>query len=164
MIADAPISIKVPDGSPPPLRLVSLHDHRREAATLFYELAHDESAKMFRPHPLTAEHAYSMSWSRDVYVLAIDSNVEALAYGMLRGWDEGFEIPSLGIALCRAARGTGISKLLMQHLHVCARLRGARQIRLSVYPENTAAIRLYQSLGYEFYDEGPDRRVGLCSI
>ena len=153
MIHSIPISVEGPDGAPPPLRIVSLHDYRGAAGALFYEVAHDESCAMFRPHPLTMAHAHAMSWTTDVYALALNVSGEAFAYGILRGWDEGYEIPSLGIAVCRAARGTGVARLMMQYLHVCARLRGAKSVRLRVPPDNTVAIGLYRSMGYQFSAE-----------
>lgn len=166
MISDlVAITVTGPTGPPPPVRIVSLHDYRREAADLFYEVAHDPSSAMFRPHALTEQYAYAMSWERDVYVLAIDASQTAFAYGMLRGWDEGYEIPSLGIVVCRAARGTGIARLMMQHLHVCARLRGATTVRLRVHPDNNVAIGLYRSMGYQFSDEiEEDQYVGQLDL
>jgi len=165
ILPDVQISVKGPHGSPPPVRIVSLHDYRREAAELFYEISHDHSATMFRPHSLDRQHAYEMSWDSDVYVLAIDITDRAFAYGILRGWDEGYDIPSLGIAVCRAARGTGIARLMMQHLHVCARLRGATAVRLRVHPDNEVAIGLYRSMGYQFRPDPEDgQHVALLDL
>jgi ribosomal protein S18 acetylase RimI-like enzyme len=41
-----------------------------------------------------------------------------VGYGMLRGWDEGYSVPSLGILVRAEACGQGIGKLLMEHLHL----------------------------------------------
>jgi acetyltransferase-like isoleucine patch superfamily enzyme len=35
---------------------------------------------------------------------------------MLRGWDEGCEVPSLGIAVRTSAQGRGLGRLMMAHL------------------------------------------------
>jgi ribosomal protein S18 acetylase RimI-like enzyme len=77
---------------------------------------------------------------------------------MLRGWDEGYEVPSLGIAVLASARGTGLGRTFMQFLHSAARLQGAPRVRLKVYPENAAAWRLYESLGYCF-EPGADHQL-----
>ena len=37
---------------------------------------------------------------------------------------------------------------MMNHLHAEARRRGADRVRLRVHPDNVAARRLYESLGY----------------
>jgi hypothetical protein len=68
----------------------------------------------------------------------------------LRGWDEGYLEPSLGIAIDPQWQGKGIGKILMNHLHEEAQKRGASSIRLKVYHKNTKAIQLYESLGYNF--------------
>jgi ribosomal protein S18 acetylase RimI-like enzyme len=69
---------------------------------------------------------------------------------MLRGWDEGFEIPSLGIAILPDARGTGLGTALMHYLHAEATRRGVPKVRLTVHEDNARAVALYRSLGYEF--------------
>lgn len=85
----------------------------------------------------------------DLYFgLRIDARV--VGYGILRGWDEGYSTPSLGIYLLPELRGTGAARLLMQHLHVASQLSGASNIRLKVYPENVPALGLYRAMGYSF--------------
>lgn len=71
---------------------------------------------------------------------------------MLRGWDEGFDIPSLGIIVDPKARGYGLGKLLMIYMHYLAKSRHASAIRLKVYPQNLRAIAIYRELGYKFDD------------
>lgn len=119
----------------------------------------------FHPHPLTDEEARRRCYyvGRDLYyVLAAGKQI--LGYGMLRGWDEGYERPSLGIVVHPAMRGQGLGRTLMSFLHAAARLRGARQIRLKVFPDNASAVRLYRSLGYEFSDEEAGQLVGVLSL
>ena len=88
------------------------------------------------------------------------------AYGMLRGWDEGFSVPSLGIYVAQELRGSGAARLMMEHLHVTARLSGAKRIRLKVYPDNLPAYKLYVSLGYQFPDPpgDEDQLVGILEV
>jgi len=71
-----------------------------------------------------------------------------IAYGMLRGWSEGYAIPSLGIAVLPECRRRGVARQLMHHLHEVAADRGAASVRLTVYRENRAASLLYESFGY----------------
>lgn len=70
------------------------------------------------------------------------------AYGFLRGWDDGYDVPSLGIAVATDAQGQGHGRAMMLALHEAARERGAQSIRLRVHPDNTRARQLYESLGY----------------
>jgi len=107
--------------------------------------------KHFHPHPLdratAAQHCcYS---GHDLYCVAILEG-RVVAYGMLRGWDAGFAIPSLGIAVRSEHRGTGLARLLMCFLHYEAARRGATRVRLRVNADNARALALYRSLGYEF--------------
>ena len=83
----------------------------------------------------------------DVHLIGrVDGQV--VAFGMLRGWHEGYETPSLGIAVRVDAEGRGYGRAMMRELERAARARGAKQIRLRVHPKNARARRLYESCGY----------------
>lgn len=71
---------------------------------------------------------------------------DIVAFGMLRGWAAGFDIPSLGIAVHPEGQGHG--RAMMAALERLARDRGSHRIRLRVHPENHRAMRLYKSRGY----------------
>ena len=119
----------------------------------------------FHPHPFTAEEAERRTHYEGAdlyYALIIDD--EIAAYGMLRGWDEGYEVPSLGIAVDPRAQGKGYGRLMMTFLHSAARVRGARQIRLKVYPDNTRAVALYRSLGYKFESGEASQLIGIADL
>jgi GNAT superfamily N-acetyltransferase len=120
-------------------------------ARFFAHLRETGEDTRFHPHPFTPEAARERCAYRgaDLYCVAIVGDA-VLGYGMLRGWDEGYAVPSLGIAIHADARGIGLGRALMLYLHAEARRRGAERIRLKVYPDNEAALTLYRSLGYEF--------------
>lgn len=126
-------------------------DNEAALLRLLQALESEGEAKHFHPHPFTEDAVREIARhsGKDEYLLAFRSG-EPVAYGMLRGWDEGFEIPSLGIACHPAHRGRGIGRHLTQELHRRARKAGADQIRLKVYPDNARAIALYRDLGYRF--------------
>ncbi len=119
----------------------------------------------FHPHPLTAEHAADLCGreTRDIYVAGVEGET-VVAYGLLRGWDEGYEIPSLGIAIHPAKRGHGVARTMMLALHEAAAAHGATTVRLTVSRRNTAAIRLYESLGYVLDDLNDDELVGVLHL
>jgi ribosomal protein S18 acetylase RimI-like enzyme len=71
-------------------------------------------------------------------------------YGMLRGWDEGYAIPSFGVAVGIRFRGTGIGRGLLRYAISRARRRGAASMILKVHPENANAKHLYESEGFTF--------------
>jgi GNAT superfamily N-acetyltransferase len=86
---------------------------------------------------------------QDLYAVMACDDVP-IGYGMLRGWDDGYLVPSLGMYILPEYRGRGMSQALMIFLHAAARLRNASRVRLKVYPQNERARRLYESMGYSF--------------
>ena len=142
-------------------------DPEREAmfAVFLKELREHGDEAFFSPHPFTDEWAKKLAHyeGKDYYCVAVvDKRV--VGYGMLRGWDEGYSRPSLGIAVHPDERGKGLSKQLMSHLHEVARKRGAKQMRLRVKVDNLVAVGLYRKLGYELKPEQPTFLEGLLNL
>lgn len=123
----------------------------RPLTELFEALRKAGEERWFHPHPLTVREAERLCRyaGRDVYSALVEDGC-VVAYGMLRGWDDGYEIPSLGLAVHPGERRRGLGRALMGHLHEEARRRGAARVRLTVEPGNESARRLYDELGYEF--------------
>ncbi|MGY3581606.1 ribosomal-protein-alanine N-acetyltransferase [Bradyrhizobium sp. USDA 4341] len=140
--------------------------HTLLLADLFAVIAADPLSRRFHPHPFTpAEAARICSYRGKDRYLVLRADDRFLGYGMLRGWDAGFSVPSLGIYVVPELRTTGAARLLMEHLHLTARLSGAKQVRLKVYPDNIAAHRLYLALGYCFSDlHDTDQLVGILEL
>lgn len=133
---------------------------------LFGRISSDPAAASFHPHPFTPEEAYRRATytGRDIYAV-MSFEGQAIGYGMLRGWDEGYAVPSLGIYVVTDYRGSGAARLLMDYLHLTAKLKGAQAVRLKVYPDNERAFRLYKSLGYQFQDHAEKGQlVGLRAL
>jgi ribosomal-protein-alanine N-acetyltransferase len=121
----------------------------------FFELLKARGIEQtFHPHSLTADAARERAnyCGNDLYVVLCGAD-GVLGYGMLRGWDEGHVIPSLGIAIHPDAQDQGLGHLLMDFLRAAAKRRGANKIRLRVAPDNKRAVSLYRSLGYEMAPE-----------
>jgi ribosomal protein S18 acetylase RimI-like enzyme len=112
------------------------------------------NADFFQPHPFTDEAVERIlnNTRSDLYYVLVEGP-EVVGYGMLRGWDEGYEIPSLGIAIHPRVRGNGLGRVFMHFLGATAKCRGAERVRLRVKSENVRAVRLYESLGYKFRSE-----------
>lgn len=135
-------------------------------AAFFGQIAADPTATGFHPHPFTAAEAARITGhrGRDMYLgLFLDGGAMG-GYGMLRGWDAGYAIPSLGIYLAPQARGRGLSGTMMQALHRAAADLGASRVRLKVYPANAAALGLYRRLGYAFSGEEAGQLVGMLDL
>jgi len=150
----------------PSLKIVRLVPGLREALSdLFAEIEANREITFFHPHPfsnLEAERLCNHTGS-DHYCVILRSG-RVLGYGMLRGWDAGYAIPSLGIYIRREARGKGLGKLLMLHLHTTALVSGAKRIRLKVHFKNEAARRLYEKLGYTFRASEGEHMIGFCEL
>ena len=103
----------------------------------------------FRPHDLGPEGARAVAdhVGRDVYLIGFLARTP-VAYGMLRGWDEGYRIPALGIAVRDGYRDQGLGRQMMHALHRVVRERGGDRVRLRVASGNARARHLYESMGY----------------
>ncbi len=122
--------------------------------------------RRFKPHPFSDEGVKQrVSYSgKDFYCLLVEGR-EVLGYGLLRGWDEGYDVPSLGIAVLPGAQGKGYGRSIMQHLHDEARRRGAKKIRLRVKKDNDPAIGLYEDFGYHLRpDEEEGFLIGFATL
>lgn len=119
----------------------------------------------FHPHPLTRDEARQIAHRAglDVYLVGVERD-RVVTYGMLRGWDEGFAVPSLGVAVHPAHRGRGLGRRMMGELHTIARARGATRVRLTLDVDHSAAKTLYASLGYRFEGSADGRLVGWLSL
>lgn len=134
-------------------------------AAFFSTLRESGATQYFHPHPLTAEEATKRATYRgkDLYYVIL-SGIEVVGYGMLRGWDEGYSIPSIGIAIRADYRGHDMGGLLMGFLHHAARQKGASQVRVRVYPENVASKRMVEKMGYEFSSQSEGQLVGYITL
>lgn len=120
----------------------------------FRDICDSDVVKYFHPHPFDGSAAITIceSGGGDYYCAAFNGK-EICGYGMLRGYAEGYVVPSLGIAIHPEYQGREIGSAVMLHLHGVAVERGASQIRLRVHPDNKAALRLYLKKGYVFTGE-----------
>ena len=154
------VRTKPPVSDLPACRLIKPSD-ACALGRLFERLRRHGVEEFFHPHPLTQEAAAELAayTGKDVYCV-VEIAAELVGYGMLRGWDAGYDVPNLGVAIDPGQQGRGHGRRLMEFLHRLAHQRGAKRIRLSVYPENVRAVALYQSLGYSLnFKREPDGQV-----
>lgn len=134
-------------------------------AQFFEDIIAKKEDDFFHPHPLNLEAAKEIAsfHGQDLYFLQIRIN-QIAGYGMLRGWDEGYSVPSLGIAIHPSFRRQGLAKKFMDFMHDQARGRGAKKVRLTVYANNIYALQLYRNFGYSFSDEKDGQVVGFFEL
>jgi len=134
-------------------------------ADFFRRLVESDTERFFHPHGLDrGEAERRCNYLGEDEYFAVMSRGRVIGYCFLRGWDDGFVAPALGIAIDNEFQGRGIGRCVMNFLHTVARLRGAERIRLKVYPENGKALRLYRSLGYIFEGEEKAQMVGNIEL
>ena len=169
----APASSHAKNSSPvgiadPSLEVVRLTPKWQEGLQEFFQdLKASGDGVFFAPHAADEDSISRVAayHGKDLYYLLVERE-KILGYGMLRGWDEGYQIPSLGLAIHPSARGQGLGKILMDILHLLALRRGADKVRLRVRANNERALHLYKSLGYVLneYTQQTGFLVGLKNI
>lgn len=143
--ASVPAPVRDP-GAPAELQISAI---TAADATTLADLLVNIDGTYFQPHPMTAPEAERIAKlrGRDTYLIGRANGV-GVAYGMLRGLDEGFAIPSLGLGIRRDWEHRGYGRAMMTALHDAARKTGVAQVRLRVHPDNSRAATLYRSVGY----------------
>ena len=107
-----------------------------------------EVTRNFNPFPLNEKTARSICEERlDLYFVAI-SQRQILGLSMLRGWSEGFSVPSFGILIDCSRIGRGLGRRMTEFTLMEAKAARCEQVRLSVYGSNARALQLYLSLGF----------------
>lgn len=121
-----------------------------------------DAYEFFKPHKLNFAvfKDIILRKLKDMYIFMANEN-EFIGYGILRGWDEGYETPSLGILISKSERGKGISIILMNKLHEIARNNNSKKIRLKVFKNNIFAIKLYQKLEYQLDELNDNELLGI---
>lgn len=128
---------------------VLCHENFIPLSRLFRENNHDSITRNFHPFPLTTGSARLLTTQihQDLYFGAFLDEL-IIGFGMLRGWDEGFDVPSLGILVDHFHQRRGIGRLLTNYAISLAESKNCKKIRLSVYEDNLPAIALYSSIGF----------------
>jgi len=93
-------------------------------------------------------------------------NDELVGFYMLRGFDEGFEVPSYGVWISDKLSGLGLSKLTLQHAITFCKINSIRKIMLKVHPENIIAKSIYEAFGFkqEGFDDNNSNLVYYKSL
>jgi RimJ/RimL family protein N-acetyltransferase len=68
---------------------------------------------------------------------------------MLRGFDEGYKIPSYGVWISKKFSKMGLSKLTLQHAVSFCQLNRIKELMLKVHPDNLIAKKIYENFGFK---------------
>jgi glycosyltransferase involved in cell wall biosynthesis/GNAT superfamily N-acetyltransferase len=115
----------------------------------------------FHPFPMTSDSAEEIALraGNDRYFGAFVRG-RLVGLSMLRGWEDGFDVPSFGIVVDRTSHGQGIGSVLTDFTLDRAPWFGCEQVRLSVYASNEQAHRMYLTRGFEEIERQPVSRNG----
>ena len=140
-------------------------EHRQALSEFFSKIDRPEITVNFKPHDLTPGRAEELCRYRgaDEYRVAVEDG-RILAYGMLRGWDEGYETPSLGLCVRPGDDRRGVGSAMMEHLIAAAKARGSSRVILKVKRANAAAVAFYRRFGFELTDLDPENWRGTLAL
>ncbi len=129
-------------------------------ADLFDSIVKDTEARsFFHPHSFDRTTALdicaNVNKRQDLFFVAFETP-RIVGYGMLRGWDEGYDVPSFGVYVAQDRRDEGIGTALLDYAIEVARMKGCLEIMLKVYGSNRTAKALYESRGFLFIDCASD--------
>lgn len=141
------------------IREIAISDEAALAA-FFEENNRPPVTDHFHPFPLQAESAHRICAEprRDRYFAAWDYN-SIVGLAMLRGWDEGYEIPSFGIIVDHRHHGQGHGRALTAYALELARALRSSRVRLTVHADNDRAVSLYERAGFHRAETLPDGRL-----
>jgi len=124
-----------------------------ELGLLFERNDRDEVRRFFHPFPMARSSAEQLLHldRRDLFFGVLEAD-RIIAFSMLRGWDEGFDIPSFGVLVDFEKRGVGLGRRLTEWTLRWADKSGCPRVRLSIHEENQTAYALYTSLGFKETD------------
>jgi len=122
-----------------------LRTQRSEYARFFHPFNFDESTIS----TILAER------ERDVYT-GVFLREQLVVFFMLRGWNEGFEVPAFGILIDENHRGCGLEMMSLEAAKTICKLRGASRMMLKMHPENISAKGVARKIGFTYTGEEPE--------
>jgi sugar phosphate isomerase/epimerase/ribosomal protein S18 acetylase RimI-like enzyme len=104
---------------------------------------------LFSPFPLTSATAESLLNEAEADLFfGLFQGGRIVAFSMLRGMDEGYQIPSFGLFVDHDFQRLGLGRKLLQFTCRYADIKGFDKIRLSVFEDNEGGKKLYGELGF----------------
>ena len=133
--------------------------------TFFEAISQKPIQEHFNPHPFDESFATWLTQynGKDEYFFLVEGQ-HILAYGMLRGWDEHFERPSLGICSHPSFKNQGHANTMMSHLIQIGKNRKVKEIILKVKRDNLGAKSLYKKFGFLLKPLNADYESGVLRL
>lgn len=71
-----------------------------------------------------------------------------VGFFMLRGWNEGYEVPAFGILVDEQYRGCGLEMAALDTAKVICRLRNVPRLMIKMHPDNISARGVARKTGF----------------
>ncbi len=108
-----------------------------------------EYARFFRPFSFdTAAIADVLSSQGQDVLMGLYWQSQIVGFFMLRGWNEGYDVPAFGILIDERYRGCGLEMLSLETAKIVCKLRGASRIMIKMHPENISAKGVLRKTGF----------------
>jgi ribosomal protein S18 acetylase RimI-like enzyme len=127
--------------------------------------------RFFHPHSFNYQAVkkiinISESNKKDLYYLVLDQEDQIRGYFMLRGFDEGYKVPSFGEVVHPNFQNRGLgTEILKIAIKISKRLK-VKKLMLHVYKNNLVAKKIYKSLGFQFFSSSrtKDEQIGYLKL
>lgn len=130
------------------IKRINVH-HSEELANLL-QGSDKEYSKYFIPFTFdleTISGILSKAIKDQIYGIYVQN--EIAGFYMLRGFDEGYSVPSYGVWIAKKFSGKGLSTFTLQHAISFCKLNSIKKIMLKVHPDNLAAKHIYEKYGFK---------------
>lgn len=106
-------------------------------------------ARFFRPFGFDANTiADVLANARQDVLMGLYWQEQMVGFFMLRGWNEGYAVPSFGILIDESYRGCGLEMLSLETAKIICRLRGASRLMIKMHPDNISAKGVARKTGF----------------
>lgn len=131
-----------------------------EIKTLYLYDAEVLSTLLSKSSPVYSKHFIPFPFDRKSIESVLSKAIKDKFYGvfvneslvgfyMLRGFDEGYSIPSYGVWISEEFSNKGLSTLTLQHAISFCKINSIKRIMLKVHPDNSPAKHIYQKFGFK---------------
>jgi RimJ/RimL family protein N-acetyltransferase len=106
-------------------------------------------ARFFRPFDFDRDTITSVlaSHNQDV-MMGLYWQDELVGFFMLRGWNEGYDVPAFGILIDEKYRGCGLEMISLETAKIICKLRGSSRLMIKMHPDNISAKGVLRKTGF----------------
>lgn len=106
-------------------------------------------ARFFRPfgYDETAIADALTRQGQDVF-MGLFWREQVVGFFMLRGWNEGYDVPAFGILIDEQYRGYGLEMAALDTAKVICRLRNVSRLMIKMHPDNISAKGVARKTGF----------------